>query len=285
LAERARKTLPAMLKLVFALALGYVGVLALLWFAQERLLFLPQPLARAAIAPPGWTIENVSFAAGDGTRLAGVLLKPPGEHPSVVMYFGGNAEEITAYAAEAAQSYGRRAVLLVNYRGYGASEGKPGEKALVADAIALYDWIVSRPDVDGSRVCAHGRSLGSGVAVQLAAARRLACIVLAAPYDSLVAVGRSHYPWVPVAAVLRHRFESIARAPALRMPALFLVGTADDIIAPVHSERLRAAWGGPTQFVRLEKRGHNDLSLDPRHDASIRAFLDEHMPEASTGRP
>ena len=116
---------------------------------------------------------------------------------------------MTAYAREAERNYGRRAVLLVNYRGYGDSGGRPGEKALVADALALYDWVARRADLDAARICAHGRSLGTGVAVQLAAARPLKCVVLTSPFESLVAVGKGAHA---VAA------GGPAAAPPLRMP-------------------------------------------------------------------
>jgi fermentation-respiration switch protein FrsA (DUF1100 family) len=262
---------------VLAAALAYAGVVAILWFAQEKLLFFPQPAGAPPGPPAGWSLEKVQIRAADGTSLVGVLLKPPVDKSPVVIYFGGNAEEVTAYAGEVAARYGPRAVLLVNYRGYGASGGKPGEKSLVADALAIYDWVAKRGDVDATRIALHGRSLGSGVAVQLAAARPVRCMILTSAYDSLVAVARSHYPWAPVGWLLRNRFESIALAKSLSVPALMLIGEEDDIVAPEHSERLAAAWGGTVERIRLAGRGHNDLDLDARYAAAISAFLDRHL--------
>jgi fermentation-respiration switch protein FrsA (DUF1100 family) len=259
--------------------LAYAGMAAFLWLTQDSMIFLPRPAQGPAAAPPGWRLEKVSLAAADGTPLAGVLLLPPGEpgarHPAV-LYFGGNAEEVTASTRDAERRYGRRAVLLVNYRGYGDSGGKPGEKALVADALALHDWAAKRADLDPARLCAHGRSLGSGVAVQLAAARPLRCVVLTSPFDSLAAVGRTHYPWLPVGLLLRHRFESAAAAGRIAAPALIAYGAEDTIIPREHSERLAAAWGGPVERLRIEGHGHNDLDLDPRYAAAIAAYLDRH---------
>jgi fermentation-respiration switch protein FrsA (DUF1100 family) len=274
--------------ILLAAALAYAGIVALLWFAQERQIFLPQPVRGRPAPPPGWSLEPVAIAAADGTALAGVLLLPPraagdGAGLPVVLYFGGNAEEVTANAPEAERLYGRRAVVLVNYRGYGDSGGRPGERALVADALAIHDWAAARRDLDAARLCAHGRSLGSGVAVQLAAARRLRCLVLTSPFDSLVAVGRAHFPWLPVGLLLRHRFDSLALAPGLRVPLLAIHGSDDDIIAPAHTERLAAAWGGPVERVRLEGFGHNDIDLNPRYAQAIAAFLDRHLPVAAAG--
>ena len=252
----------------------------MLWLAQESLLFFPQPVRGTPSAPAGWTLAKVSLTAADGTPLAGVLLLPPGApgtRHATVLYFGGNAEEATSQAREAERTYGRRAVLLVNYRGYGESGGRPGEKALVADALALYDWAAGRPDLDPSRFCAHGRSLGSGVAVQLAAARSLRCVILTSPFESLAAVGKSHYPWVPVSWLLRHRFASAEHAGAMTIPALVAFGAADTIIPAAQSERLASLWGGPVERLRLEGFGHNDLDLDPRYAGAIAAFLDRHL--------
>lgn len=260
--------------------LAYAGVAAFLWLAQDGMLFFPQPARGPAAAPPGWVLEPVSLAAADGTRLAGVLSLPPGaataRHPAVI-YFGGNAEEVTASAREAGRRYGRRAVLLVNYRGYGESEGKPGEKALVSDAIELLDWAMARPDVDRRRVALHGQSLGSAVAVQAAAAREVACVVLSTPFDSARAVAADLYPWLPVGLLLRHPFDSAALAPSIRAPALVLIAGEDSIVPPKHAERLAEAWGGPVQRVRLDGAGHNDLYAHPHYETSIRAFLDRHL--------
>ncbi len=253
---------------------------AFLWLSQDSMIFLAPPSRGPAAAPAGWKLEKVSLAAADGTPLAGVLVLPPGEagaRDPAVIYFGGNAEEVTARAADVERHYGRRAVLLVNYRGYGDSGGKPGEAALVTDAVTLHDWAARRADLDPARFCVHGRSLGSGVAVQLALARPVRCVVLTSPYDSLAAVGRSHYPWLPVGLLLRHRFDSLAVAGRISAPALVAYGGDDTIIAPEHSERLAAAWGGPVERLRIDGHGHNDLDFDPRYAAAIAAFLDRHL--------
>ena len=253
--------------------LGYLVVAALVWFAQERLLFYPQaPMGRAA-APRGWQLEEVRLKARDGTALAGVLVKPAIDRPPLVIYYGGNAEEVTAYASEAATTYGERAALFVNYRGYGESGGKPGEKAMVADAIEIFDWAAGRADLDAVRIALHGVSLGTGVAVQVAAARPARCVILTSPFAAALDVAREVYPWLPVGLLMRHPFDSAAHAPGLRMPALFLMGEADELVPKRHSERLASLWGGPVERVSLEGFGHNDLGISPRYNAAIHAFL------------
>lgn len=268
--------------ILIAAVLAYAGMAAFMWLTQDSQLFFPQPTRGTAVPPAGWSLEKVAIDAADGTRLAGVLVKPPVDPAAarpmaVVIHFGGNAEEVTAYSGEVERQYGRRAVLLVNYRGYGDSGGKPGEKALVADAAALYDWAAKRADLDATRICAHGRSLGTGVAVQLAAARPLKCVLLTSPFESLVAVGKTHFGWLPVDLLLRHRFDSLAHAPGMKIPALVVYGSDDTIIPAEHSERLAAAWGGPVERVRLDGFGHNDIDLNPRYAEAMVAFLDRHL--------
>ena len=263
--------------LLFAALAGYLALAALVWFSQERLMFYPVPPPARPTPPAGWLLEEVAFDAADGSRLAGVLVRPPAGRAPLVIYYGGNAEEVTGYASTAATAYGERAVLLVNYRGYGHSTGKPGEKALVADALQVFDWAARRGDIDTSRIAVHGRSLGSGVAVQVAAARPVRCVLLTSPFTSAVDVARLIYPWLPVNLLMRHRFDSAAHAPRLSVPALVVAGAQDDLVPASLSARLAARWGGPVEQVAIPAAGHNDLSLHPRYDAAVRAFLDRSL--------
>lgn len=248
--------------------------MGVVWLAQDSLVFYPPPALPKPAAAAGWRLEDVAIEMRDGTRLAGLLALPDAPKPPLVIYFGGNAEEVTAYAGEAPRTYGPRAALFVNYRGYGASGGRPAEAALASDGREIYDWAARRADIDAGRIALHGRSLGTGVAVQVAAARPARCIVLTSPFASALDVAREMYPWLPVAYLLRHPFDSAARAPELRVPALILSGSADTLIRPHHSDKLAGVWGGPVERVRLEGFGHNDIDLHPGYAAAIRAFLD-----------
>jgi len=163
--------------------------------------------------------------------------------------------------------------LITSYRGYGLSEGSPDEAALIADALAWFDHAMTLPGADAKRTYVFGRSLGSGVAVALAAARPVAGVILATPYDSLAAVAKRYYWYLPVDLLLRHRFDSIARAPNLRQPLLCLIAERDGVIPPKHAERLYAAWGGAKEKVLLAGAGHNGTDDDPAFWAAIRKFL------------
>ena len=261
--------------LVTALA-AYAALCALLYLVQERLIFLPRSLpesARQALrALPG--VIEIEARATDGTRLHGWLRHGAEEaaRPGLVIYFGGNAEEVSGQVLEA-DALAPWSLAALNYRGYGMSEGRPGEAALVADALVVHDRLAAREDIDPDRIVVFGRSLGGGVAVQLAAARPVRGVVLVSPFDSLRSVGRRHYPFVPVSLLLRHPFDSLAHAPSLETPLLVVAGERDRIVPFTHSKRLFDAWRGPKRWVLLPGADHNGIHLHPGYWPAIREFL------------
>jgi len=255
-----------------------VGLPLLVWLAQERLIFYQQPVVeaqRAAIEQRFPATRSVIHSAADGTRLHAWHLGVPGNAAApLVIYFGGNAEEVSWMLERAGETPGV-GWLLVDYRGYGSSGGSPSEKALVIDALAWFDRAGTLPGVDESRILAFGRSLGSGVAVQLAAQRAVRAIILATPYDSLAAVARHYHWYLPVDWMLRHRFDSDRLAPGLKQPLLALIAERDEVIPPAQAEALFKAWGGPKRRVLLTGAGHNSTDMHPLFWDAIRAFINE----------
>jgi uncharacterized protein len=266
---------------VLTIAAGVlVGLSILLYLVQDRLIFFRQPLdleRRDSLLRRFPNVEEVNLFAEDGTRLHGFLSKPPavaGTTFPLVIYFGGNAEEVS-WLLEESERPQNWAWLVVNYRGYGWSKGSPGEKAMVADARRIYDWTRSRSDVEHSRIVAFGRSLGSGVAIRLASERPMAGLVLATPFDSLESVAKRHYPFAPVSLFLRHRFDSLDLAPRIGVPMLCIVAERDSIVPPEHAHRLYAAWQGDKRLVSIANAGHNDVSASPAFWREIGHFLSE----------
>ena len=250
-----------------------VGLPLLVYLAQDALIYYRQPIAegrRADIVRRHAAVADVWLTAADGTRVHAWHLKAG---PPLVLYFGGNAEEVSWMIEAARADAPGVSWLLMDYRGYGQSGGAPSEKALIADALGLYDHAMKLPGTDPKRIYAFGRSLGSGVAVALAAERPLAGLILATPFDSLAAVAKRYYWYLPVDLMLKHRFDSIALAPNLKQPLLCLVAERDEVIPPVHAERLFDAWGGPKRKVNLQQAGHNSTDAHPLFWPSIREFL------------
>jgi hypothetical protein len=254
------------------IAVIVLGVPALAWFTQEHLIFFPRPVASTAHLPA--RASPLEVVAGDGTHLRGWIVQGAAAPAPAVIYFGGNAEEVS-WTLSDARWPPEWTIVGLNYRGYGASEGKPGEVALTADALAIYDAVTRREDVDPRRIVVFGRSLGTAIAAHLATERLVAGAVLASPYDSMTAIGRMHYPWLPVSLLLRHRFEALPDAKRDTMPLLAIVGGSDSIIPPERSRALYDAWAGPKTWLAIPGADHNDLGNDETFWKGVAGFLAE----------
>jgi uncharacterized protein len=244
-----------------------------LYLLQDSLLFFPRPLsegARAQIARQHAYARELVLRSEDGKQLHAWHV-PAAANAPLVIYFGGNAEDVSWMIPEARRRTPGVAWLLVNYRGYGGSEGSPSEDSITRDALQWYDHAAS--SMEPSKVAVFGRSLGSGAAVVLASQRKVDAVVLVTPFDSLVEVAKRHYPFVPVSLMLRHPFDSIGRAPAITAPLLCIAAQRDDVIPSSHARKLYEAWGGEKRWLELEGAGHNSTDGIPAFWQSIEAFL------------
>lgn len=264
--------LGTLLKIGAAVALGLPLAL---YFLQDQLIFHPQPLGeerRALLEQRFPSVESLFLRAADGTSVHAWHVRAAPGAP-LVLYFGGNAEEVSSMIPQATLQAPAAGWLLVDYRGYGLSEGSPSERALIADAMQWYDY--AKDTLEAHDIVVFGRSLGSGVAVQVAAARPVRRVILVAPYDSLVRVAQHHYPFLPVGWMLRHRFDSAERAPRITAPLLCLVAARDEVIPVVRSKRLYEAWAGPKRWVELQDAGHNSTDDVPAFWERIGEFLEK----------
>jgi uncharacterized protein len=256
---------------VTVIALVVIGLPLVMYLGQDSLIFHPQRLdeSRRATLAQSPAVESLFIHAADGTRLHAWHVKGD----PLILYFGGNAEEVSWMLDDTARRAPGVGWLLVDYRGYGSSDGSASEKALVADALQWYDHFKG-----AERIYVFGRSLGSGVAVQLAAQRAVAGVILVAPFDSLIEVGKRLYPFLPVDWMLKHRFDSAALAPKMKTPLLCIVASHDEVIPAEHAKRLYDAWGGPKQWIGLEGAGHNSTDNAANYWPSITRFLNEKSP-------
>jgi hypothetical protein len=242
------------LQLSGLLVLAWLGMCLLLFLFQRSLIYFPVPPVAGDVASSFW-LETPH------ARLRISARRGPEGSPAIV-YFGGNAEDVAQTLPDLSLVFPDHALYLMHYRGYGGSSGRPSEPALAADALALFDEVQRRHP----SVVAIGRSLGSGVAVQLAAQRPVQRLVLVTPFDSLRAVAQRHYPWVPVDWLLRERFESDSLAGTLRMPTTLIVAGRDEVVDPSHAHRLFKAFEpGVALLHELPQAGHNDISLFPAY--------------------
>lgn len=252
------------------LGVAWLGAALAAFFAQDKLIFQVRPTPdaqRQAVAASHPEAYETFISASDGTRLHAWHIKAVKTAP-LVMYFGGNAEDVSWMLDEIRRRGSDSAWLLVDYRGYGGSGGAPSEGALTSDALAWYDGFQR----ENERVFAFGRSLGSGVAVYLASQRRVEGVVLLTPFDSMVEVAKQHYPLLPVGLLLKHRFDSVSLAPRISAPLLCLAARDDEVIPEEHARRLYDAWGGEKRLVELSG-GHNGADRHPDYWPAVRQFL------------
>jgi hypothetical protein len=253
--------LRSVLPFVGAVAAAYGVLCAWVFVTQRAQIYFPTPASEAPGAQALW-IES------QGERIKVWSVTRPGGR--ALLYFGGNAEDVAANVELFTEAFPDRSLYLVNYRGYGGSSGRPTETALVADALAVFDYAQARH----SQVAVMGRSLGSGVAMQLAAMRPVERVVLVTAYDSLVNVAREYFGWLPVGLLLRDRYESARHARAVSAPVLVVIAGEDEIIPRERSEALAAAFPpGQARVVLVPDLGHNTLDLSPRYLQSVAAFL------------
>ncbi len=243
---------------------------------QRAMIFYPRPLApgRDAELNSRHDVRPLTVSAADGMVLRGWLVgaaDTPDMRPAVI-YFGGNAEEISWQADDTAVFAGQ-ALALVCYRGYGKSDGEPGATELLADALAVYDAVAQQPGIDARRIALMGRSIGTGLAVHVAAQRPVTGVALVSPYDRFSRVAKDHYPYLPVDLLLCHNIDAEADARQATAPLLAVIGLSDEIIAPARSRALIDAWQGEKRVVELDGCGHNDMERFPRYTAALREFF------------
>ena len=238
------------------LALAYAGLCGAMYAAQRQLLFHPTPLN-------GEPAQRLARSDGGHIHYAA----QPRSGDQAVLYFGGNAEDPTAAVRALAQAFPGHAVYGLHYRGYAGSDGEPSEQALREDAAAWFTHLQQRHP----RITLVGRSLGTALAVRLAAGHEVERLVLVTPYDSITAVAAGHYPWLPVRWLLRDRFEAWKDAARVRAPTLLLLAERDVVTPPAHGHALHRHFApGVARLRTLPGRDHNSIGAHPDYLGSLR---------------
>jgi uncharacterized protein len=230
----------------------YLGICSLLFLTQRSLIYFPQPRSNhdAAIM----TVPSDSGPILVSTR--------PATGPTAVVYFGGNAEDVSRDLPSLTQAFPNDAIYLLHYPGYGGSAGHPSEKSIVSAALELFDAVHAQHP----SVVVIGRSLGTGVAVQVASERPIARLVLITPYDSLVDVAASQYPILPNRWLMLDTYDSWKFAPNVTAPTKIIVAGNDEVIPRDSTERLRTRFSKTTvSYVVVPSVGHNTISESPEY--------------------
>jgi pimeloyl-ACP methyl ester carboxylesterase len=247
--------------LVWGLPALYLVLVALLWAFQERITF---PAPRGPLPDPKQVLgygERVELTMHDGTKLRGWYLPPLRRPPppfAALLWFYGNGETIgTIWPIIRDFRPPRAALLVLDYPGYGASEGRAGEAAVYEAADLAYEELLRRPGVDRHRIYVYGRSLGSAVATHTAVAHEVAGLMLESPFTSARGMAARHYRIVP-SFLVRLGLDNLANIRRIHCPILIFHGTADRLVPIEMGRAVAAAAAGPVEFVMIEEAGHND---------------------------
>jgi pimeloyl-ACP methyl ester carboxylesterase len=229
-------------------AFAYAALCATLFVFQRSLLYFPQPSSLGD--------RDTTFALPTPEARVLVSVRAHGGERAVV-YFGGNGEDVTRSLPGIEAAFPDRALYLLHYRGYGGSTGAPTEPALLADALALFDIA----HAEHPEVVVIGRSLGSGLAVHVAAVRPASRLVLVTPYDSLMEIAATRFPFVPVRWLLLDRFESWRYAPQVTAPTVLVAAEHDEVIPRASTDKLLSRFkAGVASLKIVPDAGHNSIS-------------------------
>ncbi|MGO9947890.1 MAG: alpha/beta hydrolase [Steroidobacteraceae bacterium] len=238
-------------------ALLYVGLCLVLFLAQRSFIYYPQPKSAGGL--PALTL------IADGARL--LVSTGPNTGPDAVIYFGGNAEDVSYSLLTLTAAFPGCSLFAMNYRGYGGSTGTPSEAALIADALVLFDRVY----LDHPNIIVIGRSLGSGVAVHLASLRPVERLVLVTPYDSLAEIAAGQFRFFPVRWLLIDKFESWRYAPKIAAPTQLIAAQYDEVIPFASTQSLYKYFPeGLATLTVIPMVSHNSISESPDYVPLLR---------------
>lgn len=235
---------------------------------QTQLIFPVHAVAPAGPLPAG--AERLSVKTADGQTLAGIHI--PADQPDIsrtlILGFGGNAWNAQDVAEYLHELFPEHDIVAFHYRGYAPSTGTPSGAALIADSPLVYDEAVER--LKPTRVIAVGFSIGTGVAAQLSARRRLDGLILVTPFDSLRAVAQSMYPWLPIGPLFAHEIDATDPLKSSEIPVAIISAQRDEIVPEARTDALRKVTPDLVFDRTIAGAGHNDIYMRSDFQEAVR---------------
>ncbi|MCG8431455.1 MAG: alpha/beta hydrolase [Candidatus Omnitrophica bacterium] len=240
---------------------------------ETRMVFFPSPEVSFTPRDAGLEYEDITMLTADGIRLNGWFIRHP-EAAFTLLFFHGNGGNISDRVDKLALLHSLKVdVLIIDYRGYGLSQGKPSEQGLYRDAGAAYRFLRDTRDIPQEKIVAYGESLGAAVSLHLAAREPLAGVVLEGAFSSGEDMGRILFPVIPP-VFWKRKYDSYETIRSVNAPLLFLHSPTDEIVPYSQARKLFERARGEKYFVELEG-GHNTLYFDSR--APYLRALDEFL--------
>jgi fermentation-respiration switch protein FrsA (DUF1100 family) len=261
-------------KVVFISLIGlYILVLILAFTFQDKLIFFPQPLDKNYRYNLTGDDKEVFISTSDGNLINGILFHRAGNQ-NVVLYFHGNGGSLDSWQMISQQILPLKCdLLIIDYRGYGKSTGSFSEKGFYDDAHSAYRFLINSgytPD----QIIAYGRSLGTGIATELATTEKVKALIVESPYTSLADVAAEKMSWLLPKLLLRYRLNTLKRAGQLKVPVLVIHGAQDELIPCAHGQKIYAAISSPKKLLLIAGGGHNNLSDFKEHFEGVESFID-----------
>lgn len=261
-----------------------VLVLMALWlrWREPHMIYYPSRGMDRTPDQLGWKFDDVYLAAADGVRINAWFIpappSPASEHrsPITILFFHGNAGNISHRFDKLAIFRNLGAdVFILDYRGYGRSEGVPNESGTYLDAQAAYEHLTNTLDREPRSIVVYGESLGSAVAVDLASKHPVGAVVIEEPFTLIADVGQRMFPFLPVRLLVRNQYNTLSKISRIHAPLLIFHSRDDEYFSMRHAERLLAAARDPKQLVEL-RGGHNDafLTSAETYRKGLKDFLD-----------
>jgi fermentation-respiration switch protein FrsA (DUF1100 family) len=267
-----------MLKLLLAVLACYAVLVLVVYLMQARMLYLADVPGRSLEHTPadiGAEFRDVSIETADGVRLHGWYV--PGDSDRVLLFFHGNAGNIS-HRLESIRQYRQLglSVLIIDYRGYGQSEGRTTEQGIYQDAEAAWRYLTEANKTPANRIIVFGRSMGASAAAYLAARHRPLALIVESSFTSVPDIAQEYYPWLPVRWLSRLRHSAEEFVARSKSPVLVIHSRDDEIVPFHHGEAIFKAAGEPKALIEI--RGtHNDAFLrdEQNYLSGLRSFLDQ----------
>lgn len=267
-----------MLWSILLLVVGlYLGITALLFFFQNRLIYFPLRHLALTPAAKGLTYETVRFEAADGVKLTGWFV-PAEPARGTVLFFHGNAGNIS-HRLESIEVFHRLGLntFIIDYRGYGQSEGSPSEQGTYLDAEAAWRYLIDEREISPDKIIFFGRSLGGGVAAWLAEKHPPALLILESTFTSVPDLAAQLYPFLPVRLLARVHYNTLERLSQIKAPILIGHSLDDKVIPYNHGRRLFAAAPEPKGFLELHGRHNDGFMVSRNYESSLEAFISRYL--------
>lgn len=264
----------ALSSLLSMLAVVYLAFVGLLYVIQDRLVYFPERELAGTPRDRGLDYEELNLVTDDGVRLHAWFVPAP-EARAVLLYFHGNAGNISHRLDRIGLFHNLGlSVLIVDYRGYGRSTGRPSEAGTYQDALAAWRHLTVERRVPPEKIVLFGRSLGAAIAAWLATQAAPGAVILDSGFTSVPEFGARIYPWLPVRWLARFDYPTKAYLANIHRPVLVIHSRADDIVPFREGEALYAAANPPKRFLEI-RGGHNDADFltNPAYARGLDEFL------------